>query len=183
VPLCALAALGYYAYQRSEATAPAPPVPATREIRVQSPPATGGSPNSRDTAHQSPATGSSNVADPSVMDRAEKVPAPAGADAGINDGVRQAPPQSANKDASTPQSADSTAPAQQAEGRPRQKSRGVKRDNALAFSRPKSGEPAASGTARSFESREQGGFRPPAQCTDAVAALALCSRSNPNQGQ
>jgi len=97
--------------------------------------------------------------------------------------VRQAPLQSTTNDTSTSQAADATDHAPQAEEHPRQKSRGVKRDNALALSRARSGEPAVPGTARSYERREQGGFRPPAECTDAVAALALCSRNNPHQGQ
>jgi len=183
VPLCALAAVGYYAYQRRDTTAPTPPGPATREIRLQNPAATGVSPGSRDEPQQSPATGSVIVAEPSVTRRTEAVTAPAAVDGGINDEGRQSTLQPGTKDAPTSRGADSNGQASQADAGARQKPRGVKRDNGLASSRSKSGELPAPGTARSFERREQRDFRPPAKCTDAVAALALCSRDNPTQGR
>jgi len=187
LPLCALGAVSYYAYYRWEADHPTPAAPATGQIHLQSSPGTARPQRPRDELQQLPAAESPAGAGTPAQgtDRTSpggKEPPPA-IDAGSNDRLQQAPPQSAPKDASTAQPAESTAQAPQAENSRRQKPRSLKRDNSSAPSKPRLPGLMAPGSAPAPDSREEARFRPPAKCTDAVAALALCSRSNPNQGQ
>jgi hypothetical protein len=114
---------------------------------------------------------------------AEEEPAPAKTDAGSNDGMQDVPSQRAWKDDPASRAAASGPSEVRAEGNQRQNERNVKRDSPLASSKPSSGVISTPRPARSSSGREDVDFRPPAACTDALAALALCNRSNPDRGQ
>jgi len=90
-------------------------------------------------------------------------------------------PQAAPTGAS-PKAAPTTPPPRTAE-RPRQKPRSVKRDSAAASSQSGSDARIAPWAAPASSQGAETNVRPPAACTDAIAALGLCSRSNPDQGK
>ena len=186
--LCALGAVSYYAYQRGETTPTMSATPADSVTTPEISAKTSGSEAPRDEPEQRPANGSTIVAEiparaPDLASPAEDEPAPTTTEAGSNDATQQPQLQAAPEEAPTPQATTSTAPSRRTDRHQPQKERNVKRDNSLASSKPSSDALIAPWAARPSTQRVETNLRPPAACTDAGAALALCSRSNPDQGK
>lgn len=187
LPLCVLGAVTIYAYQRREPHSPPPATPVAHEIPAESSTRAGMPEAPLDMPEQRPNTDSSVVAHTPASAHdlarlAEEEPAPATTDAGSNDGMQDVPSQPARKDDPPPQAAASAPSAVRAEGNQRQNERNVKRESSLASSKPSSSVIGTPRPARSSSGREEVDLRPPAACTDALAALALCNRSNPDRG-
>lgn len=185
--VCAFAAVAYYAYQRSETTPPSSATPVDAAIIPESPSETGTPEGRRDEPEQRPDNRPPIVAGiPSSDDATRSVddePALPTTDAGLNDGSQQSPSQAAQTIPPSREGDVPPAPSQRIDGRQGYKTRGVKREDSIAASKSGSSTLIAPWAARPSAQRVDTSFQPPAACTDAVAALGLCNRNNPDEGR